>query len=153
MIFEVPGAYVVRLQTQGTRLNETIAGVEYAGQRYELSLFAQKGGKITVPTIPIHVEISRSGDQAGTESHQLKTPTLAFDVKIPPGTENLKGIISTTELKAQQQWTPPPQEFKVGDAVKRTIVLSAADISGMGFYPVGVSYNQRVGDLYQQTRC
>lgn len=53
--FEVPGAYVVRLQTQGTRLNETIAGVEYAGQRYELSLFAQKGGKITVPTIPIDV--------------------------------------------------------------------------------------------------
>lgn len=134
--FEVPGAYVVRLQTQGTRLNETIAGVEYAGQRYELSLFAQKGGKITVPTIPIDVEISRWGDQAGTESHQLKTPALTFDLKIPPGAENLKGIISTTELKAQQQWTPPPQEFKVGDAVKRTIVLSAADISGMAFTPL-----------------
>jgi len=128
--FEVPGAYVVRLQAQGTRLNETIAGVEYAGQRYELSLFAQKGGKITVPAIPIDVEISRWGDQAGTESHQLKTPAFAFDVKIPPGADNLQGIISTTELKARQEWAPQSREFRVGDAFKRTIVLSAADISG-----------------------
>ncbi|MBT8342675.1 MAG: hypothetical protein HKP58_16750 [Desulfatitalea sp.] len=134
--FEVPGAYVVRLQTQGTRLNETISGFAYAGQRYELSLFAQKDGKITVPPVPIDVEISRWGDQPGTESRRLNTPALAFDAKIPPGAEKQPGIISTTELKARQAWTPQSQVFKVGDAVKRTIVRNAVDISGMAFTPL-----------------
>lgn len=134
--YEVPGAYVVRLQTQGTRMNEIISGVAYSGQRYELSLFAQKGGKIVVPPVPIDVVIRRWGDQAGTESRQLKTPAVTFDVQIPPGAEKIPGIISTTELKARQAWAPQSQAFKVGDAVKRTIVLSAVDISGMAFTPL-----------------
>ncbi len=133
--FEVPGAYVVRLESQGTRLNETISGHDYGGQRYEMSLFAQQGGTITVPPIPIDVEVRRWGSEAETTSQHMKTPAAEFEVKIPPGAENRKGIISTTELKAQQQWTPPSQEFKVGDAVKRIIELSAPDISGMAFAP------------------
>jgi hypothetical protein len=67
----------------------------------------------------------------------MKTPAVAFDVGIPPGAEGLQGLISTTELAAQQQWTPAAREFKVGDAVKRTIALAAPDLSGMALPPLG----------------
>ena len=40
--FSVQGAQVVRYETQGTRLNETIEGRAFSGQRYELSLFPQQ---------------------------------------------------------------------------------------------------------------
>ena len=134
--FVVPGAYVVRLETQGTRLNETISGHDYGGQRYELALFPQQGVRISVPQIPVVVEVRRWGDREETESRQMETPAVEFDVKIPAGAENLRGLISTTQLKAQQQWTPRLQEFTVGEAVKRTIALSAPDISGMAFTPL-----------------
>lgn len=135
--FEVPGAYVVRLETQGTRLSETVAGTEYGGQRYEMSLFPQQGGRISVPPIPVEVDVRRWGAQAEADARQMKTPAAAFDVKVPPGAENLKMLISTTDLEARQQWTPAAAEFKVGEAVKRTIALRAADVAGMTFAPLG----------------
>jgi hypothetical protein len=134
--FTVPEAYVVRLETQGTRLSETISGHDYGGQRYELSLFPQQGGRISVPQISVVVEVRRWGDREDTQARQMETPAVEFDVKIPAGAENLRGLISTTELKAQQQWTPRLQEFTVGEALTRTIELSAPDVSGMAFSPL-----------------
>jgi hypothetical protein len=142
---DVPGAYLVRLETQGTRLSETLSGVLYSGQRYELLLFPQQGGTITVPPIPVDVEVSRWGAQAEKIILQTKTPALTLDVKIPPGTENLPAIISTTSLDAKQQWQPRQEDFKVGDAIKRSITLTAADISGMAFAPMAFPEMEGVG--------
>jgi hypothetical protein len=133
---DVPGAYLVRLETQGTRLSETLSGVLYSGQRYELLLFPQQGGTMTVPPIPVDVEVSHWGAQAEKMSLQTKTPALTFDVKIPPGAENLPAIISTTSLEAKQQWQPRQEDYQVGDAIKRSITLTASDISGMAFTPM-----------------
>ena len=134
--FEVDGAYVIRLETQGTRLSESVSGQEYSGQRYELSLFPQRGGRITVPAVPVDVEVGGWGAQRGTSLQRLNTPVVDFQVMVPPGAENLQTLISTTELNARQQWVPETQGFKIGDAVKRTIELSGADISGMAFRPL-----------------
>jgi len=137
--FEVPGAYVVRLETQGVRLSETVEGSEYTGQRYEMSLFPQRGGTITVPPIDVELELSRWGEKAGKSSQPIQIPAIAFDAKVPPGAEKLPGIISTTEFTARQQWNPDSLEFKVGEAVKRTIELNAQDISAMAFVPLAFS--------------
>jgi hypothetical protein len=117
-------------------LDETLSGASYGGQRYEITLFPQQDGRISVPAIPVEVDIRRWGEPGGDESRQMKTPAVAFDVRIPPGAERLQGLISTTELAAQQQWTPAAREFKVGDALERTIALAAPDISGMAFPPL-----------------
>ncbi len=58
--FSVEGTQVVRYETQGTRLNETIQGQAFTGQRYELSLFPRRDGIVTVPSIPVEVEVSWS---------------------------------------------------------------------------------------------
>lgn len=134
--FEVPGAFVVRLQTQGNRLEETIEGRTYSGQRYELSLFPQRGGTISVPSVPVEVEVKRWGTPAGDIVEHVKTPPVEFLVNVPPGAENIPELISTTKLEAEQQWEPDAQEFKVGDGTKRTVLLSGPDISGMAFTPL-----------------
>jgi hypothetical protein len=36
----------------------------------------------------------------------------------------------------RQQWDPKAKEFKVGEAVKRTIELNAQDLSAMAFTPL-----------------
>lgn len=46
---EVPGAYMVRLETQGVRLNETVDGSAYTGQRYEMSLFPSGAAPLRFP--------------------------------------------------------------------------------------------------------
>ncbi|MCP4257494.1 MAG: protein BatD [Planctomycetes bacterium] len=134
--FAVDGAQVVRYESQGTRLNETIQGRAFSGQRYELSLFPRREGNLTVPPVPIEVEISRWGSEGGKKSERIQTPEVNFKVQSPPGVEDVHGLISTTNIKANQKWEPKQQKFKVNDTIKRIIDMSGQDISGMAFTPV-----------------
>ncbi len=134
--FSVEGTQVIRYESQGTRLNETIQGQAYTGQRYQLSLFPRREGTITIPSIPVEVEISRWGSKSGKASKRVQTPEVTFQVEIPPGAEGVSGLISTPGLTATQRWEPESQTFKVGDAIKRTIELNGRNISGMAFTPL-----------------
>ena len=46
---DLSGAYLIRTDTQGSRLQETIGGVAYTGQSYEFSIYPQLAGTVTVP--------------------------------------------------------------------------------------------------------
>ena len=133
---EVDGAYLLRLETQGTRLSETIEGDSYTGQRYEFMLFAQRDGKLTVPPVPVDVEVKTWGAGGGTRILRMWLPLVEFVTRTPPGAEGLSGLISTTDLTANQNWDPETESPMVGDALKRTISLRAKDVSGMAFAPM-----------------
>jgi hypothetical protein len=134
--FRVEGAHVIRYESQGTRLNETIDGQAFSGQRYQFSLFPGRAGTITVPSIPVSVEISRWGSQSGKESREVKMPEVTFQADLPAGAEGVHGLVSTPELTADQAWDPDQQSFEVGGAIRRTIELTARDVSGMAFTPL-----------------
>ena len=133
---EVDSAYVLRLETQGTRLSEVIDGDSYTGQRYEFMIFAQRDGKLTIPPVPVDVEVTRWGAGAGKQLQRMSLPAVEFPVRTPPGAQGIRGLISTTDLQATQTWDPEPDELTVGDAIERTITLHAADVSGMAFTPM-----------------
>ena len=133
---EIRGGYLLRLESQGTRLNEVIEGVSYSGQRYEYLFFAQRGGPLTIPEMAIDVEVKNWGADSGTETIRLMTPSLDLSVRQPPGTEQLDGLISTTEFSATQNWAPAVNSLSVGDALVREISLTAVDATGMAFNPL-----------------
>ena len=142
---EVHGAYLLRLETQGTRLSETIEGENYTGQRYEFMLFAQLAGVITVPPVPVDVEVKTWGAGAGIRIQRMSTPLIGFVSLTPPGAEGIRGLISTSGLTADQEWQPEINSPKVGDAIKRTITLRAEDVSGMAFTPMLHSKIENLG--------
>jgi len=133
---EVEGAYLLRLESQGTRLSEMIDGDSYTGQRYEFMLFAQRDGKITVPPALVDVEIRTWGADGGTRIERMSLPLVEFVARTPPGAEGIRGLISTSNLTASQDWDPETESPVVGDAIKRRITLRAEDISGMAFAPM-----------------
>lgn len=133
---EVEGAYLLRLESQGTRLSETIDGDSYTGQRYDFMLFAQRDGKITVPSVLVDVEIRTWGADAGTRIERMSLPLVEFVTRTPPGAEGIRGLISTGNLTARQDWNPDTESAVVGDAIKRRITLRAEDVSGMAFPPI-----------------
>jgi hypothetical protein len=149
-VIEVSGAILVPLQSQGLRLNETIGGTAYTGQRYELSLFPQRNGRISVPSVTVDIEISKWGVQFHKQVMQGVTPPVHFIVEFPPGSENVSGLISTVQLTADQKWEPDISQIPVGGAIQRTIQLKAEDISSMAFAPVVFSGSDTV-DVYAKT--
>jgi len=142
---EVQGAYLLRLETQGTRLSETIEGDSYTGQRYEFMLFAQREGTLTVPPLPVDVEVRTWGAGGGTRIHRMSTPRVEFLARTPPGAEGIRGLISTVDLTANQHWEPETENPVVGDALKRTITLRAKDVSGMAFAPISHNRTEDLG--------
>ena len=131
----VDGAYLIRLETQGTRLGETIEGDSYSGQRYEFMVFAQRDGKLTVPSVPVDVEVKTWGSGGGARTKRLQTPEVEIVASTPPGAEGIRGLISTSSLTANQRWDPMAESVVVGDAIRRTVTMSAEDVSGMAFVP------------------
>jgi len=142
---EIEGAYLLRLETQGTRLNETIDGDSYTGQRYEFMLFAQRGGEFLIPPAAVDVEIRSWGAGGGTRIERMSLPTVEFVAQTPPGAEGIRGLISTTDFTATQSWSTETDGATVGDAIKRTITLRATDVSAMAFTPLRHSEIENVG--------
>jgi hypothetical protein len=131
--FDIPGAYLLRVETQGARLSETISGGSYSGQRHEWLLFPQHGGEFNIPSAEIEVVVKTFGADTGNQHVSLKTAALEFAVDVPPGAEQIEELISTTELLATQNWKPDQFTLRAGDGIKRTISFKAANISGMAF--------------------
>jgi hypothetical protein len=142
---EIDGAYVMRLESQGTRLNEVIDGDSYTGQRYEFMIFAQRDGELTLPATPVDVEVTRWGADGGKNLQRMSLPIVEFTARIPPGGEGLRGLVSTHSLTASQDWDPATADVKVGDAIRRIVTLRAADVSGMAFAPLRQAVIEGVG--------
>jgi len=133
---EVQGAYMLRLESQGTRLSETIDGDSYTGQRYEFMLFTQRDGEFAVLPMPVDVEVRRYGAGDGPKIYRMSLPLVEFSTRMPPGTTGIRGLISTTRLTATQTWSSEAGEAMVGDALTRTVTLQATDVSAMAFTPL-----------------
>jgi hypothetical protein len=134
--FEVPGAIMLQVDSQGTRLSDTVASATWTGQHYEWLVFPQRAGVITIPPIVVDVETKDVATQQATAVPDQKTSAVAFQAALPPGADQERGLISTTRLEAGQTLDPSTAKFKVGDALKRSISLRAAAISGMAFEPM-----------------
>jgi len=141
----LPGAYVLPMQGQGTRLQETIDGTGYTGQGYQLSVYPQRAGEIAIPAMPVEVRVKTWGADASETVHQKRTPDLIINVTRPPGTDGIADLISTTELRAAQQWSLDGTTFQIGDAVQREVTRTANEVSGMAIAPLGVPALPGVG--------
>lgn len=129
--FDVQGGYLKRYESQGTRLNETINGASYTGQRYEFLFFPQRPGELPIASMAIDVEVKDWGSSSANEMVHETTPALKLNVRKPPGVQSAVGIISTANFSVVQKWEPESTDLSAGDAIKRTVVFKAADLSGM----------------------
>jgi hypothetical protein len=126
-IAEVPGAQIVRYETQATTINDTVDGKSYVGQRFEFAFYARRGGRFLVPA-PAATLLDAAGEPAG----QVQGGATALEVAVPPGVDPSQPVIATSSLTLREEWTPTSSgPFKAGDAIVRTVTREAADVPGM----------------------
>jgi hypothetical protein len=133
----VPEVLILKPDERPVLGSETIDGASYTSQRHEFTIFAQRAGLVTIPSLQVHFS-TREGATAPVE-HLLQTDPVSIEVKLPPGAEGLGTLISARELKATESWQPGPGAAKAGDAFTRTITFSAADVPAMAFTPFAAS--------------
>jgi hypothetical protein len=132
---KIPGAILMQLEERPTLGTEKIDGESYTLQRHELSLFVMRPGVAQIPPFTVRFESPPRYGEKPIE-YRTTTPALQVEARMPPGAENLSGLIATHELQVHQTWHPQLQTAHVGDAFTRTVTLTAPDVPGMVFPPL-----------------
>ncbi|MCS0497762.1 BatD family protein [Ancylobacter sp. MQZ15Z-1] len=124
---DVPGLQIIRFETQGTTMRDSLDGETYVGQRFEFALYPRRGGTFDIP--PASVTLF---DRAGDVSGDIEGSTVRLSVVVPPGVDPSGPVVATRRLSLNQQWSDPPAgRFQAGDAIVRTITRSAEDVPGL----------------------
>ena len=123
---EIIGAHVVTLIKPKTR---TIHFYEKTGYAHEtrLSLFPQKSGILVVPPITIKGEITNEAGES--EFFDLSNPEV--EIPVHPVNPDLGASwwMVADAVEITESWTPEPDQFRVGDTVRRHIKVIADGIS------------------------
>ena len=133
---EVAGAYVLPSDTQSTRLNETIGGHTYSGQRYDLSVFAQSKGIIQVSEASILVKVRTFGGNEKESVVKKEAPAISFQASLPPGVDDPSLLVTSPEFDVDETWSELREPVRAGDAIERRIVGKVENASGMAIPPV-----------------
>jgi hypothetical protein len=91
---------------------------------------------VELPGVPVTVTVKQWGFNAPETEYETTTPVASFTCRIPPGAEGIRGLISTNRLDANQTWSSEQETVAPGDAITRTVTLSAEDVSAMAFPPM-----------------
>lgn len=126
---EAAGAQILRFETQATTLSDRIDGRDYVGQNFEFVVFPRRGGEIAVPAPAISL-LARNGDPVGSTTGTA----VHFNVSVPAGIDPSGPVLVADSVSVSETWSPEPQgrQFRIGDAVVRTIRRQAAGVPALG---------------------
>ncbi|MFC5755638.1 BatD family protein [Rhizobium sp. GCM10022189] len=131
-LFDIPDALVTLPEERAQNLVQTVDGVEYSGIRRQYAIVPQKAGTFTVPSIAVEFTYS-SG--ASPIKASVSTATTSFVVS---AVQDSHAVFSAHDLEITQSFDPDPKALKAGDAVTRTIVVTAKETQAMLMPPVDV---------------
>ncbi|MDM9646785.1 BatD family protein [Rhizobium sp. S163] len=131
-LFEVPDALVTLPEERAQNLSQTVAGVQYSGIRKQYAIVPEKSGAFNVP--PISINFNYSIDGKPTKA-TVATQAVSFEVA-PPTSSSV--LFAAHDVEITQSFDGDPAKLKVGDALVRTIVVTAKETQAMLLPPVDV---------------
>ena len=127
---QISGGVLVQTDSSTVKLNEQIDAESWQILRYDLSFFSQRAGEVQIP--PFDVQFSASLGYGQPEaSFELQTESLSVVLEMPPGADPSLPVVTTSRLTVQESWQPDQLDFRVGQALTRTVTIQAEDVSGI----------------------
>jgi hypothetical protein len=131
-LFEVPGALVTLPEERTQNLSQTVDGVQYTGIRKQYAIVPEKSGSFQVPPISIDFVYSIDGKPINAT---VATQASTFEVA---AATNASVQFAAHDVEIVQSFDGDPAKLKVGDALVRTIVVTARETQAMLLPPVDV---------------
>ncbi|UCC99763.1 MAG: BatD family protein [Phycisphaerales bacterium] len=124
---QIEGAIVVPPRS-GMNLTERRSGQTWMGVERRYSVYPTRTGELIVPSITIGASVRNSN---GVTDVTAKSESLVRQVVIPSVLSNHLEAIITSKLILSQRFEPDVNELKVGDAIKRTVIVTAENTVAM----------------------
>lgn len=130
-LFDVPDAVVTLPDERAQNLVETVDGVQYSGIRRRYAVVPEVPGSFTTPAATVTFRYSVDGK--ATEG-SVAVPPLNFVVQ--NGTANASMTFAARNLTVAESFDRDTSKLQSGDAVVRTVTLSAEDTQAMMMPPI-----------------
>ncbi|MEH6822671.1 MAG: hypothetical protein V7629_02025 [Motiliproteus sp.] len=119
------------LQREQFALNTTLQEQDrtWTVQQWSLVVYPQRSGSFEVP--PISLSLSIAGDNLETLTGKTQTEPISFSAAWPQALADQRDWVATTRLEVSESYNKPIVEFKLGDALRRTVTISADNLPAM----------------------
>ena len=124
---QIEGAIVVPPRS-GMNITERRSGQTWIGVERRYSVYPTRTGELGVPAVTIAASVRNS---AGVTDLTAKSESFVRQVAIPSTLVENPDAVVTPKLSLSQEFEPDVNELKVGDAIKRTITVTANDTAAM----------------------
>lgn len=129
-LFEMPNALVTLPEERAQNLTQTIDGIQYSGIRKRYAVVPEAPGSYSLP--PIEIEIGYSVDGRPVRG-LARTRPASFSVH---GETGAKAGFAARDVTVEQTFDRDPASLKVGDALVRSIAVTAQDTQAIMIPPV-----------------
>lgn len=132
-IFDMPGAIVTMPDETGTNFNETIDGISFAGIQKTYVITPRAAGDLTFPPASIAFQYADGSGKAADGTVTL--PPVKIVVKLPEGADGAGGILPVAHIAITQSLDRETTGLKTGDALVRTVTITAEGMQAMMIPP------------------
>jgi very-short-patch-repair endonuclease len=111
------------------------AGKTFSAQGQRYLIFPQVRGKYTVPSAKVEVSYAMP-DGKPSSPKLLTSAPVQFEARMPPGAEGAKYFLTTDRFQIRQTLDRNLEGLKVGDALTRTVEMTAEATVGISLPPL-----------------
>ena len=127
--FEIKDAIVLQRENFALNSTQTDGDKTWTLQQWTVVVYPQRSGVFEVPNVPLNLSIA--GENLEAITGQTQTQPLKFSAAQPEALRDKQGWVATTRFEVDERFNKPIEELKPGDALTRTISMSADDLPAM----------------------
>jgi hypothetical protein len=133
-LFDLPGTVVTMPGGGATNVSEVIGGTTYAGIRRAYVIVPQQEGTYVLPPARITFQYAAVPGRPPAPG-SVTLPPQKLTVLLPPGAKTAQGAIPVARVAIHQQVEGLAKPLHVGDAITRTLEISADHTQSMMIPP------------------
>jgi hypothetical protein len=127
--FEIKDAIVLQRENFALNSTRTEGDKSWTVQQWTVVVYPQRGGSFEIPPIPLTLSIA--GDNFDPISGRTHSQALVFSAAQPEAMQGKDGWVATSRFEVSESFNKPLEELRPGDALKRTINISADNLPAM----------------------
>lgn len=127
--FEIDDAIVMQREKFAINSVRQEGTVNWTVQQWTLVVYPQRNGPFTVPAIPLTISIA--ADNLNSIVGKVSTQPFTFNTVTPEEVRHQSNWIATNRFEVEESFNKTPEELSPGDALIRTIKLSAENLPAM----------------------
>ncbi|GLU29813.1 BatD family protein [Brucella sp. NBRC 12950] len=132
-LFALPHALVTLSDERSQNITDTINNVQFSGIQKRYSIIPQVSGSYRIPEIQVSFDYLEDGaPKKGT----VKSQPLTFTVGAAQNNRQTGFAVGSLELS--QSFDRPPDKLQTGDALVRTLTITATDTVAITIPPINI---------------